>query len=84
MWRQIDSAVRIYQGERGHYPTSLDAPDFQPYLTEHLVSFLREGRLTYRVPAADSPSTFILVRMTTPRGDYSTQLDGTLLYPGSK
>ena len=83
-WSQIDTAVRIYRMQRGHYPASLDEPDFQPYLGEHVVAFLREGRVAYHPPAADSPATFILVHMTTPRGDYSTQLDGTLLSPNSK
>jgi hypothetical protein len=70
--------------ERGHYPASLEEPDFQPYLGEHLIAFLREGRVAYHPPAADSPPTFILVRLTTPRGDYATQLDGQRLYPNSK
>jgi hypothetical protein len=83
-WSQIDTAVRIYRMQRGHYPASLDEPDFQPYLGEHVVAFLREGRVAYHPPAADSPPTFILVHMTTPRGDYSTQLDGARLYPNSK
>ena len=83
-WSQVDSAVRVYRMERGHYPASLDESDFQPYLGEHIVAFLREGRVTYHFPAADSPPTFILVHMTTPCGDYSTQLDGTRLYPNSK
>jgi hypothetical protein len=83
-WSQVDSAVRVYRMERGHYPASLDAPDFQPYIDEHVIAFLHEGRVTYHPPAADSPPTFTLVHMTTPRGDYSTQLDGTRLYPNSK
>ena len=70
--------------DRGYYPASLDAPDFQAYIDESVAAFLREGRLVYHPPAADSPPTFILVHMTTPRGDYSTQLDGTPLYPNSK
>ena len=84
MWRQVDSAVRVYHMQFGHYPASLDAPDFQPYVSESVIAFLREGRLAYYPPAADSLPTFILVHMTTPRGDYSTQLDGTPLYPNSK
>ena len=83
-WSQVDSGIRVYRMERGHYPVSLHEPDFQPYLGEHVVAFLREGRVAYHLPAADSPPTFILVHMTTPRGDYSTQLDGTRLYPNSK
>lgn len=83
-WSQVDNAVRVYRMERGHYPASLDEPDFQPYLGDNVVTFLREGRVTYHPPAADSPPTFILVHITTPRGDYSSQLDGTLLYPNSK
>ena len=84
MWSQVDSAVRVYHMQVGHYPVSLDAPDFQPYINESVTVFLREGRLTYHPPTADSPPTFILVHMTTPRGDYSAQLDGTRLYPNSK
>jgi hypothetical protein len=84
MWRQVDSAVRIFHLERGHYPASLDEPALQPYLDAHVVAFLREGRLTYHPPAPDSPPTFIIIHMTTPRGDYSSQLDGTPLFPNSK
>jgi hypothetical protein len=84
MWLQVDSAIRIYQTQRGHYPPSLDDPELQPYLSEHVITFLREGRVTYHPPRQDSPPTFIIVHMTTPRGDYSTRLDGTPLYPNSK
>ena len=84
MLRQVYSAVRVYHMDRGHYPASLDEPDFPPYVGEHVVTFLREGRVAYHPPAADSPPTFIILHMTTPRGDYSTQLDGTPLYPNSK
>jgi hypothetical protein len=70
--------------ERGHFPTSLDEADFQPYLDEHVVAFLREGRVTYHPPSPNSPPTFVIVHMTTPRGDYSSQLDGTPLYRNSK
>jgi hypothetical protein len=84
MWRQVDSGVRIYHLERGHYPASLNAPDLQPYLDKYVIAFLREGRLTYHRPAPDSPPTFIIIHMTTPRGDYSSQLDGTPLFPNSK
>jgi hypothetical protein len=83
-WIQVDSAVHVYRMERGRYPASLDEPDLQPYFDDHVVAFLREGRITYHFPAADSPPTFILVHMTTPRGDYSTRLDGTRLYPDCK
>lgn len=82
--RQVDSAVRVYHRDRGSYPASLDAPDFQPYIDASIAAFLREGRLTYHPPAADSPPTFIIIHMTTPRGAYSFQLDGTPLYPNSK
>ena len=84
MWHQVDSAVRVYQMDHGHFPASLDEPVFQPYIDEDVVAFLREGRVAYHPPAPDSPPTFIIVHMTTPRGDYSAQLDGTLLYPNSK
>ena len=57
--RQIDSAVRVYHLDRGRYPASLDAPDFRPYIDESAIAFLREGRLAYHAPAADSPPTFI-------------------------
>ena len=83
-WSQVDTAVRIYRMERRHYPASLDEPDFQPYLGDSAAAFLREGRVVYHPPSPDSPPTFIIVHMTTPRGNYSTQLDGTRLYPNSK
>lgn len=83
-WSQVDSAIRIYHMERGHWPASLDEPDFQPYMDERVMSFFRESRLVYHAPAVDSPPTFILLGMTTPRGDYSTQLNGTRVYPNSK
>ncbi|MEO8353616.1 MAG: hypothetical protein ABI680_17960 [Chthoniobacteraceae bacterium] len=83
IWRQVDSAVRVYQLERDHFPASLDEPDLQPYLGEHVVTYLREGRVAYHPPAPDNPPTFIIVHMTKPRGDYSTQLDGIPLYPHS-
>jgi hypothetical protein len=83
-WHQVDSAIRVYHMEHGTYPASLSAPDFQPYINEGVAAFLREGRLVYYPPAADSPPTFIIVHMTTPRGDFSSQLDGTPLYPNSK
>lgn len=82
-WNQVYLAVRIYHQERGHYPPSLTESDFQPYLGGHVAAFLREGRVVYHPPAADSPPTFILLQMTTPQGDYSIQLDGTRLYPNS-
>jgi hypothetical protein len=56
----------------------------QHYLDAHVIAFLREGRLTYHRPARDSPRTFIIIHLTTPRGDFSSQLDGTPLYPNSK
>lgn len=84
MWRRVSIAVRIYHTERGHYPASLTEPDFQPYLDEHVVAFLREGRISYYPPRPDSPPTFIIVHLTTPRGDYRTQLDDQPLYPKSK
>ena len=84
MLHQVYSAVRIYHLDRAHYPASLDEPDFQPYIDERVVAFLREGRLAYHPPTSDSSPTFIILHMTTPRGDFSTQLDGTPLYPNSK
>lgn len=84
MLHQVYSAVRLYHMDRAHYPASLEEPDFQPYIDERVVTFLREGRLAYHPPASDSPPTFIILHMTTPRGDFSTQLDGTPLYPNSK
>jgi len=76
MLHTVGSAIRVYHLERGRYPASLDEPDFQTYIDEHIVAFLREGRVVYHPPAADSPPTFILLHMNTPRGNYSTQLDG--------
>jgi hypothetical protein len=83
-WKRVQTALRIYHMDRGHYPASLDEPDFQPYIDESLAAFLREGDLAYHPPAADSPPTFILLQLITPRGDYSFQLDGTPIYPNSK
>jgi hypothetical protein len=80
----VGSAIQVYHLERGSYPASLDEPNFAPYIDEHVVAFLREGRVIYHPPAADSPPTFIFVHMTTPRGDCSTQLDGKELYSRSK
>jgi hypothetical protein len=82
-WKQIDSVVRVFHMEHGRYPASLEEPDFQSSLSGDIIAFLGEGRVAYHPPAPDSPPTFILVRVTTPRGDISTQLDGTPLYPAS-
>ena len=82
--RRIDAAVRVYHMDRGFYPASLDVPDFQPYIDADIAAFIREGRVSYHPPAADSPPTFVIIHMTTPYGEYSFQLDGTPLYPNSK
>ena len=84
MWHRVRSAVYAYHQDHGAYPASLDTADFQPYIDGSLAAYLREGRLAYYPPTADSPSTFILIQMTTPRGNYSIQLDGTPVYPHSK
>lgn len=82
--REIDSAVRVFQLQHGRYPASLEEPEFQASLRKETIAFVRAGRVAYHPPAQDSPPTFNLVRITTPRGDISTQLDGTPLYPAAK
>jgi hypothetical protein len=84
MWGRVDSAVRVYHLDHGQYPASLDTSDFQKYIDPSVAAWLREARLTYHPPAADSPPTFILLRLTTPRGECFMQLDGTPVYPNSK
>lgn len=83
-WKQLDSAIRIYHADHGSYPASLQPPDFQPQITAQSAALIREGRLIYYVPAADSPPTFILVHLTTPRGDYASRLDGEPVYSPPK
>jgi hypothetical protein len=75
--RQVHNLALIHFQDRGTYPASLDAPDFQSSLTPDLAAFLREGRLTYHRPAPDSPPAFVLLHLTTPRQGYTVLLDGS-------
>lgn len=79
MQHRLHVALTTYYTAHTHYPSSLDAADFQPFLDAPLTAFIREGRITYFPPAADSPPTFIVLHLTTPRGEFSSQLDGNRL-----
>ena len=55
MLHQVYSAVRLYHMDRAHYPASLEEPDFQPYIDERVVAFLREDRLDRRHSLCSAP-----------------------------
>ena len=83
-WHQVESAIYRYHMDSDLYPLSLNDPDFQRYIDDSVRVFLREGRLAYYHPPPDPPRSFILIRLTTPRGTYSTRLDWQPDYPTYK
>ena len=81
---ELDTAVRTYHRGHGFWPASALEPEPQSQIDVRAVALIRRGRLAYYVPAADSPPTFILIRLTTPEGNYAKLVNGTFVYPPSK